>query len=310
MPAEIFGERYDFLPKPEILSFEEIIRLAGLFVGLGVTKLRITGGEPLLRAQLPSLIERLAELPGGPDIALTTNAYLLEARAETLQKAGLRRVTVSLDGHDEETFRAMSGRETSLDRVMAGIAAAEAAGLTPLKINCVVRRGVNEHAILPLAEHFRGSGHILRFIEFMDVGTRNGWDLSQVVTAEEIVGQLDGTFGLEPVEANYSGEVAKRFRYSDGEGEIGVIASVTRPFCGDCTRARITADGRLVTCLFSDVGVDLKAPLRDGSSDEEIFERIRGVWRGRQDRYSELRSAETGLSSASRNKIEMFQVGG
>ncbi len=307
MPAELFGEAYEFLPKPEILSFEEIVRLTGVFVAEGVRKLRITGGEPLLRAELPSLIESLAELSDDLDIALTTNGYLLEPRAAALARAGLRRVTVSLDGHDEETFRQMSGREADFSRVLRGIEAAAAAGLTPLKINCVVRAGVNEHAIVPLAERFRGTGHVLRFIEFMDVGTRNGWDLSQVVSAESILERLDNAFGVEPIAPNYDGEVATRFRYRDGAGEVGVIASVTRPFCGDCTRARITSDGKLVTCLFSNEGVDLKGPLRAGASDEELRATLRGVWSRRADRYSEMRTEET---AAGRAKIEMFQVGG
>lgn len=310
MPAEIFGERYEFLPKEQILSFEEISRLANLFVGLGVNKLRITGGEPLLRAELPTLITTLSELPGRPDLALTTNAYLLEANAERLFQAGLRRVTISLDGYDEETFKAMTGRDANLSRVLSGISAAESAGFSPLKINCVVRKNVNEHAILPMAKKFRGTGHILRFIEFMDVGTRNGWNLSQVVTAREIVECLDKEFGLEELEPNYRGEVARRYRYSDGAGEVGVIASVTAPFCGDCSRARITADGRLVTCLFSDQGFDLKTLLRTGRKDEEILNEIARVWNHRKDRYSEERSSLTNLSGSPRNKIEMFQVGG
>jgi cyclic pyranopterin phosphate synthase len=307
MPAELFGEAYEFLPKPEILSFEEITRLARLFVAEGVTKLRITGGEPLLRAQLPLLIEALSGLSDSLDIALTTNGYLLAPRAAALAAAGLRRVTVSLDGHDSETFRRMAGREGDIDRVLDGIHAAGEAGLTPVKINCVVRAGVNEEAILPLAERFRGTGHILRFIEFMDVGTRNGWDLSQVVPAEEILARLDRAFGIEPITRGYRGEVASRFRYLDGGGEVGVIASVTRPFCGDCTRARITSDGKFVTCLFSDHGIDLKGPLRAGASDNELRATIQGVWVARDDRYSELRSAET---AASRGRLEMYHVGG
>ena len=310
MPAEIFGESYPFLPKKEILSFEEISRLANLFVALGVSKLRITGGEPLLRVELPRLIKTLAGLPGHPDLALTTNAYLLEANAEKLFSAGLRRITISLDGCDEETFQAMTGRHADLSRVLRGINAAEKVGFSPLKINCVVRKNVNQHVILPMAEKFRGTGHILRFIEFMDVGTRNGWDLSQVVTAKEIVECLDKAYGLEALEPNYTGEVARRYRYADGAGEIGIIASVTAPFCGDCSRARITADGRLVTCLFSEEGFDLKTFLRTGAEDEEILEKIAGVWGLRRDRYSEERTHLTNLGRSPRSKIEMFQVGG
>jgi cyclic pyranopterin phosphate synthase len=307
MPAELYGARHRFLPKPEILSFEEITRLARLFVALGARKLRLTGGEPLLRADLPALVAMLAALPGVEDLALTTNGHLLPHLAEPLARAGLRRVTVSLDSHDEEVFRAMSGGYSSPARVLEGIAAAERAGLAPIKINCVVERGANDHTVVELARRFRGTGHIVRFIEYMDVGTLNAWDPAKVVPARELVARIDAELPLEPAEPSYRGEVAQRWRYRDGSGEIGVIASVSQPFCGDCTRARLTAEGALVTCLFAAGGRDLKGPLRAGASDAELLERITGVWRRRADRYSEER-ARLPLRPAQR--IEMYQVGG
>jgi cyclic pyranopterin phosphate synthase len=307
MPAEIYGERYRFLPKPEILSFEEITRLARLFVRLGAKKIRLTGGEPLLRADLPELVAMLAAIPDVEDLALTTNGHLLPRLAEKLARAGLRRVTVSLDSHDEAVFQKMSGGHSSPARVLEGIAAAEAAGLGPIKLNCVVQRGVNDHTIVELARRFRGTGTIVRFIEYMDVGTRNAWDPAQVFSAREIVAAIDAELPLEPAEPNYRGEVARRWRYRDGAGEIGVIASVTQPFCGDCTRARLTAEGAFVTCLFAAGGRDLKGPLRSGASDEELLARMTGTWRGRADRYSEER-AHVPLRTPRR--IEMYQVGG
>jgi cyclic pyranopterin phosphate synthase len=310
MPAELFGERYQFLPRSEILSFEEIERLAGIFIGLGVTKLRITGGEPLLRADLPRLVAGLAALPGAPDLALTTNGVLLPGLAAALREAGLRRVTVSLDSVDPETFLRMNGGKLAVERVLEGIAAAEAAGLAPLKLNCVVQRGVNDRGILELARRFRGSGHVVRFIEYMDVGTRNAWELGQVLPAAEIAQRLDEAFGIEPIERGYLGEVAERWRYRDGSGELGIIASVSRPFCGDCTRARLTTDGKLVTCLFAASGTDLRAPLRGGAEDEELRALVEAVWLRRGDRYSELRAEATGPLRASSKKIEMFQLGG
>ncbi|MGH7289003.1 MAG: GTP 3',8-cyclase MoaA, partial [Myxococcota bacterium] len=246
MPAEIYGERYRFLPKLEILSFEEITRLARLFVSLGARKLRLTGGEPLLRAELPRLVAMLAAIPGIEDLALTTNGHLLPRLAQPLANAGLGRITVSLDSHDDEVFRRMSGGHSSPAHVLEGIAAAEAAGLAPIKINCVVQRDVNDHTLVALAERFRGTGHIVRFIEYMDVGTKNAWNRDQVFSAREIVAVIDAALPVEPTEPNYRGEVAQRWRYRDGSGEIGVIASVTQPFCGDCTRARLTADGSLL----------------------------------------------------------------
>jgi len=307
MPAEIYGERYRFLPKPEILSFEEITRLARLFVRLGARKLRLTGGEPLLRADLPELVAMLAALPGVEDLALTTNGHLLARHAEALARAGLHRVTVSLDSHDEAVFQRMSGGHSSPARVLEGIAAAEAAGLVPLKLNCVVQRGVNDRTIVDLARRFRGTGHIVRFIEYMDVGTKNAWDPAQVFSAREIVETIDRELPLEPAEPNYRGEVARRWRYRDGGGEIGVIASVTQPFCGDCTRARLTAEGALVTCLFAAGGRDLKGPLRAGATDEELLARMAGTWRARADRYSEQRAQR---QRSTPRRIEMYQVGG
>jgi len=307
MPSEVYGEQYRFLPKPEILSFEEITRIARLFVALGARKVRLTGGEPLLRADLPTLVGMLAAIPEVEDLALTTNGHLLPRLAEPLARAGLRRVTVSLDSHDDEVFRRMSGGHSSPARVLEGIAAAEAAGLAPIKINCVVQRGVNDHTLVALARHFQGTGHIVRFIEYMDVGTKNAWDPAQVYSAREIVAAIDAELPLEPVAPNYRGEVARRWRYRDGSGEIGVIASVSQPFCGDCTRARLTADGSLVTCLFAAGGTDLKGPLRSGASDEALLDRIAGTWRRRADRYSEERAR---LARPTAQRIEMYQVGG
>jgi cyclic pyranopterin phosphate synthase len=314
MPAEIFGDRYEFLPRSEILSFEEIERLARIFVGFGVTKVRLTGGEPLLRADLPALIARIARIPGVEDLALTTNASLLVRQAKRLREAGLRRVTVSLDSVDETVFAAMNGGKLSVERVLEGIRAAEAADLGPIKINCVVQRGANDHTLVALARHFKGSGHIVRFIEFMDVGTRNQWDLTQVLPAREIVDRISAEMPLEPVAANYRGEVARRWRYRDGEGEIGVIASVSQPFCGECTRARLTTEGRFVTCLFAADGLDLRGPLREGASDDALSELVRGIWRDRRDRYSEERGAllqvQPGTDPPARDRIEMYQIGG
>jgi cyclic pyranopterin phosphate synthase len=306
MPAEIYGERYAFLPKREILSFEEIERLARIFVELGVRKLRITGGEPLLRAQLPGLIERLAALPGAPDLALTTNGYLLAEQAESLARAGLRRITVSLDSLEPEVFARMNGKNFPVARVLEGIAAAERAGLAPIKLNCVVQRGVNDHTIVDLAARFRGTGMIVRFIEFMDVGTLNQWNAGDVLSAREIRDRIHAAFPLEPVAPGYRGEVASRHRYSDGAGEIGIIASVTQPFCGDCTRARLSADGHLFTCLFATSGIDLKTLLRSGVGDGALRASVADLWRARADRYSEARAE---LASG-REKIEMFRIGG
>jgi len=309
MPAEIYGENYRFLPRPELLSFEEIERVARIFAGLGTEKIRITGGEPLLRHELPRLIERLAVIPGIRDLTLTTNGFLLARQARTLADAGLHRVTVSLDSDDPETFRRMSGRDFGPEAVIDGIEAAAEVGLTPIKINCVVQRGVNDDGIVGLAERFRGTGHVLRFIEYMDVGTLNHWEPEDVVSAQEIVKRIGDRWPLESLDPNYPGEVARRWAYEDGAGEIGVIASVTAPFCGACSRARLTIEGRLVTCLFASGGVDLRGPLRAGASDAELRERIEGVWRHRSDRYSEER-ARRRKEGSERPKIEMYQLGG
>jgi cyclic pyranopterin phosphate synthase len=306
MPAEIYGEKYEFMRRAELLRFEEIERLARIFTELGVEKIRITGGEPLLRHELPRLIEGLAAIPGVRDLTLTTNGWLLTKHAAELARAGLQRVTVSLDSHDDETFGRMNGRGFATARVLEGIDAAAAAGLSPIKINCVVERGVNEDSIVPLARRFRGSGHVVRFIEYMDVGTLNHWKPDQVVTAAEIVERIAAEFPLEPLEPSYPGEVAERWAYRDGSGEIGVIASVSQPFCGDCTRARLTIDGVLVTCLFAAGGRDLRGPLRDGASDAALREIISHTWLARRDRYSEERAA----SGSARPKIEMYQIGG
>ena len=308
MPAELYGEEFTFLPRSQILSFEEIERLARLFLDLGVAKIRLTGGEPLVRAHLTDLVERIAALEPGMDLAMTTNGALLAPVAEDLKKAGLKRITVSLDSLDPDVFTAMCGRDNvHPDVVLEAIDAAAAAGLTPVKINCVVQRGVNDHTIADLARHFRGTGHVVRFIEFMDVGTLNGWDMSQVVPAAEIVDILSAEVPLEPIGANYVGEVAKRWRYTDGSGEIGIISSVSQPFCGDCSRARLSTEGKLVTCLFAADGLDLRGPMRDGASDDELKELIAGCWSIRRDRYSEQRSA---LTIRPRKRVQMFQVGG
>ena len=309
MPAEIYGERYEFLPRSELLTFEEIERLVRIFVALGVTKVRLTGGEPLVRNGLEDLVGRLAAVDGIRDLTLTTNGYLLADKALALKEAGLERLTVSLDSLDEEVFKAMNGRGYAPERVLEGIRAAEEVGFTPIKINAVVQRGANDHTIVDLARRFKGTGHIVRFIEYMDVGNLNGWKLDQVVSADEILGLIDAEMPLEPVDANYKGEVALRYRYSDGEGEIGIIASVTKPFCGDCTRARLSTDGKLFTCLFAGTGTDLRGPMRDGASDSELLGLLSRVWRGRDDRYSELRTQAT-HSEDQPKKIEMYQIGG
>ncbi len=304
MPKEVFGHDYKFLERRELLTFEEIERLARAFVAHGVERIRITGGEPLVRRDLERLIELLAAIDS-LDLTLTTNGSLLPQKVTALRVAGLRRVTVSLDSLDNETFAAMNDVDFPVQRVLDGIDAAAAAGL-PVKVNMVVKRGVNDDAILPMAREFRERGHILRFIEYMDVGHTNGWRMDDVVPAAEIVQTIDAELPLEPVEPNYRGEVTRRWRYKDGGGEIGVIASVTQPFCGDCTRARLSAEGRLYTCLFAVRGHDLRALVRGGASDEELRDAIGRVWVGRGDRYSELRSAET----AGLPKVEMSYIGG
>ncbi|HEY7623661.1 MAG TPA: GTP 3',8-cyclase MoaA [Candidatus Limnocylindria bacterium] len=305
MPKEVFGKDFQFLPRDEILTFEEIARLGSIFVGLGVRKIRLTGGEPLVRRDLDRLVAQLAAL-GDLDLTLTTNGSLLQQKARALADAGLRRITVSLDSLDDATFRRMNDVDFPVAKVLAGIEAAHAAGLAPIKINMVTKRGVNESSIVPMARYFKGTGMTLRFIEFMDVGSTNGWRLDDVVPAREIVATIDREMPLEPVGPTYRGEVAARYRYTDGTGEIGVISSVTQPFCADCTRARLSADGALYTCLFATQGHDLRALLRGGKTDEEIAGAIASLWTERSDRYSELRSGET----AGLHKIEMSFIGG
>jgi GTP 3',8-cyclase len=306
MPRESFGPDFAFLPRAELLTFEEITRLAGLFAADGVNKLRLTGGEPLLRRELPRLVAMLAAIDGIDDLALTTNGSLLAARATQLADAGLTRVTVSLDALDDQTFAEMNDVRFGVERVLAGIEAATAAGLGPVKVNMVVRRGVNEHSVLPMAEYFRDQGQILRFIEFMDVGNSNHWVRSEVVPSTEIRDLIDARWPLAPVDRSYRGEVAERYRYLDGKGEIGLISSVTQPFCGACSRARLSADGKLYTCLFADAGHDLRGPMRAGASDPEISSQIQRIWTSRVDRYSELRAP----GGSSQPKVEMSYIGG
>ncbi|MBS0346677.1 MAG: GTP 3',8-cyclase MoaA [Proteobacteria bacterium] len=305
MPKAVFDKDYAFLPRESLLSFEEITRVARLFAAHGVSKIRLTGGEPLLRRNLEQLIAQLTAIPG-IEVTLTTNGVLLPKKAAALKAAGLKRVTVSLDSLDDAVFRAMNDMDVPVADVLKGIDAATAAGLGPIKINMVVKRGLNDHEILPLARHFRGSGHILRFIEFMDVGSSNGWRMDDVVPSAEVVQRIHAEFPLEPVDPNYTGEVAERWRYQDGGGEIGVISSVTQAFCSTCTRARLSTEGRLYTCLFAQSGHDLRTLLRSGHSDAELSAAIGQVWQGRGDRYSEIRTAET----AALRKIEMSYIGG
>ena len=306
MPRAVFGPDHAFLPRDGLLSFDEIERLVRIFAQLGVEKVRLTGGEPLVRRDLELLVARLAAIPGVRDLTLTTNGVLLPSLATKLKAAGLHRVTISLDADDDETFMRLNDAGVPVARVMAGIEAAEAAGLGPIKLNMVVKRGWNEHAILPMARRFRGTGRILRFIEYMDVGHSNGWRLDDVVSADEIIRTISVEFPVEPMEPTARGEVAERYRYTDGAGEIGIIASVSRPFCGDCNRARVSADGQLYTCLFATSGSDLRSLLREGASDADLEAELRRIWSIRDDRYSELRSAET----VDLPKVEMSYIGG
>ena len=306
MPKEVFGRDHAFLPRAEILDFEEIERVVRAAVALGVRKVRLTGGEPLVRRNLETLVAMLARIDGIDDLTLTTNASLLADRAHLLADAGLDRVTVSLDALDDSTFQAMNDVAFPVSRVLDGIAAAEAAGLGPIKINVVIRRGLNEHAIGDLADYFRGTPTTVRFIEYMDVGHTNGWRLDDVVPAAEVVAAIDARWPLEPVDSAYRGEVAQRYRYRDGAGEIGVISSVTQPFCGDCTRARLSADGQLFTCLFATSGHDLRKPIRSGATEAELAEALRVIWTERDDRYSELRTLDT----IELPKVEMSFIGG
>jgi GTP 3',8-cyclase len=316
MPREVYGRDFAFLPRAELLTFEEIVRLARLFAGLGVRKLRLTGGEPLLRRDLPLLVRMLDDVPGIDDITLTTNGSLLARHAAALADAGLRRISVSLDSLDEQTFARMNDVGFPVSTVLDGIDAAHEAGLRPIKVNMVVRRGMNEDSVVPMARHFRERGHILRFIEYMDVGHTNGWRLDDVVPADEILARIDAELPLVALPPTYPGEVADRWAYRDGSGEVGIIASVTQPFCADCTRARLTADGQLYTCLFASSGHDLRQPLRSGASDADLLDEITQVWRARDDRYSELRSLATVRSGPDPgprldpNRVEMSRIGG
>ena len=307
MPAEIYGERYQFLPKPELLTFEEITRLTRTIVKFGATKIRLTGGEPLVRADMEVLVAMLAKIDGVKDLTLTTNAFLLAQKAKALKEAGLHRVTVSLDTMDDEIFKVMNGRGYTTHRVLEGIRAAEEVGLFPIKINAVVQKGVNDHTVVDLAGYFKGTGHIVRFIEFMDVGNLNRWKMDNVLPSAEVVQRINAVYPLEPVDPNYYGEVANRYRYKDGSGEIGVISSVTVPFCGDCTRARLSPEGGLYTCLFASQGFDLKGPLRAGATDADIEEMLAKLWHARTDRYSEERADLTGPQP---RKVEMYHIGG
>jgi cyclic pyranopterin phosphate synthase len=307
MPRDVFGADFPFMKSSELLTFEEITRLAKLFAGQGVRKIRLTGGEPLLRHGIERLIEQLIAIDGIDEVAMTTNGSLLARKAQGLRDAGLGRVTVSLDSLDPETFRAMSDVKIPLVRVIEGIAAAADAGLTPVKINTVVKCGVNDgQGILDLAAFGREHGYVVRFIEFMDVGATNGWQLDEVVPSAQIVNTINAVWPIEPLDPNYVGEVAARYRYLDGSGEVGVITSITQPFCGSCTRARLSAKGELYTCLFAGIGHDLRGPLRDGATDDELLQRIAGVWKARTDRYS----AERTTATVGLRKVEMSYIGG
>jgi len=305
MPEDKYHPEFEFLKSSERLSFDEILRLANIFAGLGVHKLRITGGEPLLRPNIAELVGDLSRVPGIDDIALTTNGILLAQHAAALKAAGLSRVTVSLDSLDDAVFLQMSGGRGSKTQVLEGLAEAVTAGLTPIKVNAVVKRGVNEHTVVDLVEHFRGTGVIVRFIEYMDVGTINHWQASDTVPSVELLAMLRARWPLTAVEPNYHGEVAERYRFDDGAGEVGFISSVSEPFCGSCTRGRLSSDGQLYTCLFAGRGIDLKGPLRAGLDDGQLRELITGIWNDRDDRYSELRARQPGTA-----KVEMYYIGG
>ena len=309
MPETQYHADYQFLKRQELLSHEEIQRIASVAVGLGVSKLRLTGGEPLLDKKIPDLISRLSKLPGVDDFALTTNGMLLAPVAQKLADAGLRRITISLDSLDEKTFSSMSGNRGDLTKVLEGIAAAEEAGLTPIKINVVVQRGINDHQVLDILDHFRGSKHVVRMIEFMDVGNRNNWRIDEVVPSKVLYDSIHERWPLRAIGRNYVGEVANRYSYLDGQGEIGFISSITEPFCGNCNRARLSADGTLYTCLFATQGTSLREPIRNGASDEDLADILSKVWLHRADRYSELRSPESDEKPLI-SKVEMYRMGG
>jgi cyclic pyranopterin phosphate synthase len=309
MPESEFHDDYEFLKKTQRLTHDEIQKVAGVAAALGVSKLRLTGGEPLLDKKLPELVQGLAGLSGIEDLALTTNAMLLAPVAKDLADAGLDRITISLDSLDEQVFRAMSGGRGDLATVLGGIEAAEEAGLAPIKINVVVERGVNDHTVIDLLEHFRGTGHVVRLIEYMDVGNRNGWRMEQVVPSRELVSAVQARWPLRSVGRNYPGEVARRYEYEDGQGEIGFISSVTEPFCGSCSRARLSSDGMLYTCLFATQGTDLREPIRNGVGDDELGDILSRIWLQRADRYSELRRPDVAEHHAL-SKVEMYRIGG
>ena len=309
MPETEFHEDYEFLSRSERLTHAEILKVASVATGLGVSKIRLTGGEPLLDKKLPELVRGLAALTGVDDLALTTNAMLLAPAAATLADAGLQRVTISLDSLDEQVFRTMSGGRGELETVLEGIRAAEEAGLSPIKINVVVERGVNDHTVLDLLEHFRGTAHIVRLIEYMDVGNRNGWRMDQVVSSKELLTMVQERWPMRTLDRNYPGEVARRYQYVDGQGEIGFISSVTEPFCGSCSRARLSSDGMLYTCLFATQGTDLREPIRNGADDDELGDILSRIWLQRADRYSELRRPDVAEHHAL-SKVEMYRIGG
>jgi len=311
MPREIFGPGYAFVPRKDLLTLEEIARIATVFARIGMRKVRITGGEPLIRRNLEHLVEMINAIDGVEDISLTTNGSMLTARrAADLKKAGLRRLTVSLDALDDETFKKINDVDYPAARVLDGIENARTAGFSDIKVNAVIRNGLNEHAVMDLVQHFRGSGCIVRFIEYMDVGETNGWNLDDVIPAEQLVDQINAQFPLEPINPNYRGEVAKRWRYRDGGGEIGFITSVTQSFCGECSRARLSAVGEVYTCLFASQGHDLRELLRSGADDEALLSRVTQIWTGRDDRYSELRGLNVPLPASGRGKVEMSHIGG
>jgi cyclic pyranopterin phosphate synthase len=311
MPREIFGPGYSFVPRKDLLTLEEIARLARIFAQIGMRKVRITGGEPLIRRNLEHLVEMVSAIDGVDDISLTTNGSMLTARrAIDLKAAGLRRLTVSLDALDDETFKKINDVDYPAIRVLDGIDNARAAGFNDIKVNAVIRRGLNEHAVMDLVEHFRGSGCIVRFIEYMDVGETNGWNLDDVLPAKQLVEQIHARFPLDPVDPNYRGEVAKRWRYRDGAGEVGFITSVTESFCGDCSRARLSAVGQVYTCLFASEGHDLRELLRSGADDDALLSRVMSIWSARDDRYSELRGLNVPIPGSGRGKVEMSHIGG
>ena len=306
MPAEIYGERYQFLPRNDLLTFEEITRIVNITVGMGVKKVRITGGEPLVRQDVEKLVSMISRINGVEDLAMTTNAYLLSGMAQTLKDAGLHRITVSMDSVDDDVFQRMNGRGFGTAKVMNGIDSAKRAGFNPIKINAVVQKGINDHTLVDLAKWCRDNGHIPRFIEYMDVGTLNEWKLDEVLPASEIVRIIGEKLPVEKLDPAYVGEVARRYRYLDDKGEFGVISSVTEPFCGDCTRLRLSPEGRIVTCLFAETGIDLREPMRNGATDEQVLDIIQGTWRVREDRYSEERTT----MNEGRRKVEMYHIGG